>query len=109
MATATMEYGEFMARVEADKINQVSFSSDRAYAVVTQDSQRIKVKLPDDRDLIDRLTKNDVAITVLPPAEPFFWPIAQSLGFPILWRTLPLGLLLVILLVARNFMRRSAR
>jgi cell division protease FtsH len=108
MATATMEYGEFIAQVKADKINQVGLSSDRSRAVVTQNGQPIEVKLTADRDMIDTLTKNDVEIRILPASEPPFWPIAQSLGFPFLWMTLPLALL-VILLVARNFGRRSAR
>jgi ATP-dependent Zn protease len=102
MATATMAYGEFMAQVEADKINQVAFSSDRTHAVVTQDGQRIKVNLPADRDLIDRLTKNGVEISVLPPESSPWLRIIQSLIVPLLLVGAPLALVVILI---KNFVR----
>jgi cell division protease FtsH len=100
-----MSYDEFIQQVEADKINRVALSPDRTKAVVTQAGQSVEVVLPADQGLIDTLTKNNVEISVLPSSEPLFWRIAQSLGGPVLWTSVPL-VLLVILLVGRKFMRR---
>ncbi len=104
-AATTMAYREFIAQVEADKINRVALTSDRTKAVITQDGQPIEVDLPADQGLIDTLTKNNVEITVqAPPDSSFFWRVTQSLGIPILLIAAPV--LLVILLFGRKFMRR---
>jgi cell division protease FtsH len=103
-ATATMEYGEFIAQVKADKINQVSLSSDRTKAVVTQAGQSVEVILSADQGLVETLTKNNVDITIQPPTDHPWWRLTQSLGVPLLWVIAPLSLL-VILLISRNFIR----
>jgi ATP-dependent Zn protease len=107
LATATMEYGEFIAQVKADKINQVALVSDRSRAIFTQDGQSVEVVLPADQGLIDTLAKNDVDITVRSPEVNPWFRMIQSVIVPTLLVGGPLALVFVALII--NFAGRRAR
>jgi cell division protease FtsH len=64
-----MSYGEFIQAVEAKQIQRVVLTPDRATAVVTKGAERYQVNLPNDPNLIDKLSKHNVDITVRPPQE----------------------------------------
>ena len=104
-----MLYRDFVQQVEADKINQVTLTSDRAKATVIQNGEPIVVNLPADDGLIDLLTRNEVAILIQPsPSDQTMWTrLLLSLVVPI---GLLIGLLLVVILitvlVTKKFMRR---
>ncbi len=106
-ATATMEYREFIAQVEADKINQVVLLSDRSRAIFTREGQSVEVVLPADQGLIDTLAKNDVDITVRSPEVNPWFRLIQSVLVPTLLVGGPLALLCVALII--NFAGRRAR
>jgi ATP-dependent Zn protease len=106
-ATATMEYREFIAQVEADKINQVALLSDRSRAIFTREGQSVEVVLPADQGLIDTLAKNNVDITVRSPEVNPWFRLIQSVLVPTLLVGGPLALLCVALII--NFAGRRAR
>ena len=86
-ARETWRYSQFIQQVESNNVNKVSLSADRSRAVVqSQDGSRILVNLPNDPDLINILTKNNVDISVLPATDGNeFWVRAvSSLFFPVL-------------------------
>lgn len=80
------KYSQFIQEIEAKKVERVSISSDRTRAFVTaQDGAKVIVNLPNDPELIDILTKNNVDISVMPQGEEGFWIRAlSSLFFPVL-------------------------
>jgi len=94
-ASETWRYSKFIQEVEKNRegregkesrVARVSLSSDRSKALVTsQDGSKVLVNLPNDPDLIDILTKNNVDISVLRQADEVFWFKAlSSLFFPVL-------------------------
>ncbi len=82
----TWKYSEFIQQVENNNVDRVSISSDRTVArVKIADGTVVHVNLPNDPDLINILTENNVDISVLPQSEEGFWVRAlSSLFFPIL-------------------------
>lgn len=86
-ARETWRYSQFIQEVESNAVNKVSLSADRSRAVVqSQDGSRILVNLPNDPDLINILTKNNVDISVLPATDgnEFWIRAVSSLFFPVL-------------------------
>jgi cell division protease FtsH len=80
------KYSQFIQEVENKRVDKINISSDRSKALVTaQDGSKVIVNLPNDPELIDILTKNNVDISVLPQSDEGFWVKAlSSLFFPIL-------------------------
>ena len=80
------KYSQFIQEVEAKRVDKINISSDRSKALVTaQDGNKVIVNLPNDPELINILTKNNVDISVLPQNDEGFWVKAlSSLFFPIL-------------------------
>jgi len=80
------KYSQFIQEVEGKRVDKINISSDRSKALVTaQDGSKVIVNLPNDPELINILTKNNVDISVLPQNEEGFWVKAlSSLFFPIL-------------------------
>ncbi len=85
-APQTWKYSKFIEQVKDNRVSQVEISSDRSTALVkAEDGSRIYVNLPNDPDLINILTNNNVDIAVRPQAEEGAWVKAlSSLFFPIL-------------------------
>ncbi|HSF72433.1 MAG TPA: ATP-dependent zinc metalloprotease FtsH3 [Microcoleus sp.] len=79
-------YSQFIQEVEGKRVDKINISSDRSKALVTaQDGNKVLVNLPNDPELINILTKNNVDISVLPQSDEGFWVKAlSSLFFPIL-------------------------
>jgi len=82
----TWRYSQFIQEVKKGKVERVSLSSDRSKALVTSlDGKKVVVNLPNDPELIDILTTNNVDIAVLPQTDEGFWFKAlSSLFFPVL-------------------------
>ncbi|MCG9884858.1 MAG: ATP-dependent zinc metalloprotease FtsH3 [Cyanobacteria bacterium] len=81
----TWRYSEFVQQVEAKKVDSVSLSGDRTRALAkTQDGNRVLVNLPNDPEIIDILTKNNVDIAVQPPSDDGWLRALSGLFFPIL-------------------------
>nr|WP_199315436.1 ATP-dependent zinc metalloprotease FtsH3 [Planktothrix sp. FACHB-1355] len=82
----TWRYSEFLQKVESKQVGKVSISADRSTArVQAANGNKVIVNLPNDPELFNFLTKNNVDITVLPPSDDAFWLRAlSSLFFPIL-------------------------
>ncbi|MCL2934134.1 MAG: ATP-dependent zinc metalloprotease FtsH3 [Trichodesmium sp. MAG_R03] len=85
----TWKYSRFIQQVESNNVDKVRISADRTVArVKVADGtgvQDVQVNLPDDPDLINILTKNNVDISVLPQNDEGFLVKALSgLFFPIL-------------------------
>ena len=80
------KYSQFIQEVEGRRVDKINISSDRSKALVTaQDGNKVIVNLPNDPELINILTKNNVDISVLPQSDEGFWVKAlSSLFFPIL-------------------------
>ncbi|MEG4802913.1 ATP-dependent zinc metalloprotease FtsH3 [Microcoleus sp. ARI1-B5] len=80
------KYSQFIQEVESKRVDKINISSDRSKALVTaQDGNKVLVNLPNDPELINILTKNNVDISVLPQNDEGFWVKAlSSLFFPIL-------------------------
>ncbi|TAG94012.1 MAG: ATP-dependent metallopeptidase FtsH/Yme1/Tma family protein [Oscillatoriales cyanobacterium] len=80
------KYSQFIQEVEAKRVDKINISSDRSKALVTaQDGKKVIVNLPNDPELINILSKNNVDISVLPQNDEGFWVKAlSSLFFPIL-------------------------
>jgi membrane protease FtsH catalytic subunit (EC 3.4.24.-) len=80
------KYSQFIQEVEGKRVDKINITSDRSKALVTaQDGNKVIVNLPNDPELINILTKNNVDISVLPQTEEGFWVKAiSSLFFPIL-------------------------
>ena len=79
------KYSQFIQEVEGKRVDKINISSDRSKALVTaQDGNKVLVNLPNDPELINILTKNNVDISVLPQSDEGFWVKAlSSLFFPI--------------------------
>ncbi|XWK86097.1 MAG: ATP-dependent zinc metalloprotease FtsH3 [Phormidium sp.] len=85
----TWRYSQLIQAVENKRVAKVSISADRSFARLTDPDdpkgKTVIVNLPNDPDLINFLTNNNVDISVLPPADDAFWLRAlSSLFFPIL-------------------------
>ena len=80
------KYSQFIQEVEGKRVDKINISSDRSKALVTaQDGNKVLVNLPNDPELINILSKNNVDISVLPQSDEGFWVKAlSSLFFPIL-------------------------
>lgn len=85
-ARETWRYSRLISEVENHKVDKISISADRSKALVTaDDGTKIMVNLPNDRDLLDILTRNNVDIAVLPQTDDGMWMRAlSSLFVPIL-------------------------
>ena len=82
----TWKYSQFIQQVESKNVEKVDISADRTVArVKVADGSVVRVNLPNDPDLINILTQNNIDISVLPQNEEGFWVRAlSSLFFPIL-------------------------
>jgi cell division protease FtsH len=84
----TVKYSEFIRAVESGQIEgYVNISSDRSMATYTDpDGQsKVEVNLPNDPQLIQILTQNDLDVRVQPPSsEGTAFRVLSSLFFPIL-------------------------
>ena len=82
----TWKYSQFIQQVESKNVDKVSISADRTVArVKVAEGSVVRVNLPNDPDLINILTQNNIDISVLPQNEEGFWVRAlSSLFFPIL-------------------------
>jgi ATP-dependent metalloprotease FtsH len=82
----TWKYSQFIQQVESKNVDKVDLSADRTVArVKVADGTIVRVNLPNDPDLINILTQNNIDISVLPQNEEGFWVRAlSSLFFPIL-------------------------
>jgi len=82
----TWKYSKLINEVESGSIHTVKLSADRSKALATTpDGKQVVVNLPNDPDLINILTKNNVDISVRPQNDENLWVRAlSSLFFPIL-------------------------
>ncbi|HEY9689755.1 MAG TPA: ATP-dependent zinc metalloprotease FtsH3 [Coleofasciculaceae cyanobacterium] len=82
----TWRYSQFVQEVQAKKVDRVRISADRSRALATtEDGSTILVNLPNDPEIINILTSNNVDISVQPPSDEGFWFRAlSSLFLPIL-------------------------
>ncbi|MGF1481378.1 MAG: ATP-dependent zinc metalloprotease FtsH3 [Cyanophyceae cyanobacterium] len=82
----TWKYSKLIEEVESGRVESIRISTDRTRAVVpAQDGTPVLVNLPNDPQLINILTENNVDISVLPQNDDGFWFRAlSSLFFPIL-------------------------
>ncbi|RMH63946.1 MAG: ATP-dependent metallopeptidase FtsH/Yme1/Tma family protein [Cyanobacteria bacterium J003] len=93
----TWPYSEFIQQVEIKQITKVSITPDRSQAqAITQDGTRVLVNLPNDPELLDILTSNNVDIAVLPQSNDGFWFRALSSLF------VPIGLLVLLFFLLRR-------
>ncbi|EAZ91781.1 ATP-dependent zinc metalloprotease FtsH3 [Crocosphaera chwakensis] len=82
-----LTYSEFIERVESNKVDRVTLSSDRTQAKVPnpQGGAPLLVNLPNDPDLINILSENGVDIAVQPQNDEGIWfRVLSSLALPIL-------------------------
>ena len=82
----TWRYSQFVQEVQSKKVDRVRISADRSRALATtQDGSTVLVNLPNDPEIINILTDNNVDISVQPPSDEGFWFRAlSSLFLPIL-------------------------
>ncbi|MDM7326837.1 MAG: ATP-dependent zinc metalloprotease FtsH3 [Thermosynechococcus sp. Uc] len=93
----TWPYSEFIQQVESQQIAKVSITPDRSQAqAITQDGTRVLVNLPNDPELLDILTTNNVDIAVLPQSNDGFWFRALSSLL------VPIGLLVLLFFLLRR-------
>ncbi|NEO54310.1 MAG: ATP-dependent metallopeptidase FtsH/Yme1/Tma family protein [Okeania sp. SIO3B5] len=80
------KYSQFIQEIESNNVDRVIISADRTTAKVKiADGTAVEVNLPNDPDLINILTKNNVDISVVPQSEEGLLVKAlSSLFFPIL-------------------------
>ncbi|NMG60058.1 ATP-dependent metallopeptidase FtsH/Yme1/Tma family protein [Geitlerinema sp. P-1104] len=87
-AQQTAKYSEFIRAVQNGQVEgTVAISSDRTEAIYTNPdgSGKVVVNLPNDPQLIDILTENNLDVRVQPQSDDGFWFRAlSSLFFPIL-------------------------
>ncbi|ACB52927.1 cell division protein [Crocosphaera subtropica ATCC 51142] len=82
-----LTYSEFIERVESNKVDRVTLSSDRTQAKVPnpEGGAPLLVNLPNDPDLINILSQNGVDIAVQPQNDEGIWfRVLSSLALPIL-------------------------
>jgi cell division protease FtsH len=78
-------YSDFLADVQKKKIEKVKIRSDRQMAEYKDGNKTVRVNLPNDTDLINTLTSNNVDISVYSQAdEGMLLRFLSSLFFPIL-------------------------
>jgi len=78
-------YSKFINQVENDQVDKVTLSSDRSEAIVPSQQGQIVVNLPEDPQLLDILTENNVDISVEQNEEDgFLFRALSTLFFPIL-------------------------
>lgn len=93
----TWPYSEFIQQVENKQITKVSITPDRSQAqAITQDGTRVLVNLPNDPELLNILTSNNVDIAVLPQSNDGFWFRALSSLI------VPIGLLVLLFFLLRR-------
>ncbi|QLL29477.1 ATP-dependent metallopeptidase FtsH/Yme1/Tma family protein [Thermosynechococcus sichuanensis E542] len=93
----TWPYSEFIQQVENKQITKVSITPDRSQAqAITQDGTRVLVNLPNDPELLNILTSNNVDIAVLPQSNDGFWFRALSSLL------VPIGLLVLLFFLLRR-------
>ncbi|CCQ50895.1 Cell division protein FtsH [Crocosphaera watsonii WH 8502] len=83
----TLTYSEFIDRVENNRVDRVTLSSDRTQARVPNPEGGAPqlVNLPNDPDLINILSENKVDIAIQPPNDEGVWVrVATSFLLPIL-------------------------
>jgi cell division protease FtsH len=80
------KYSRLIQEVQTGKIETIKLSSDRSQALVTaQDGAQVLVNLPNDPELINILTTNNVDIAVQPPKDDGVWfRVLSSLFVPAL-------------------------
>ena len=80
------KYSTFVDKVESSQVEKVTLSADRSQAsVVRQDGQQVQVNLPEDPQLMDLLSQNNVDISVeQQEGEGGLFRVLSSLVFPIL-------------------------
>jgi len=80
------KYSTFVDKVESGQVEKVTLSADRSQAsVVRQDGQQVQVNLPEDPQLMDLLSQNNVDISVeQQEGEGGLFRVLSSLVFPIL-------------------------
>jgi cell division protease FtsH len=80
------KYSRLIQEVQTGKIETIKLSSDRSQALVTaQDGAQVLVNLPNDPELINILTSNNVDIAVQPPKDDGLWfRVLSSLFVPAL-------------------------
>ncbi|GGA22568.1 ATP-dependent zinc metalloprotease FtsH3 [Okeania sp. KiyG1] len=80
------KYSQFIQQIENNNVDRVIISADRTTAKVkVADGTVVEVNLPNDPDLINILTQNNVDISVVPQSEEgLFIKALSSLFFPIL-------------------------
>ncbi len=91
-----LTYSEFINKVENNQVTRVTLSADRTEARVPNPNggAPLVVNLPNDPDLINILTQNNVDIAVQPQSDEGLWfRVASSLFLPIL---LLVGLFLLL-------------
>ena len=70
----TWKDSQFIQQVESKNVDKVDLSADRTVArVKVADGTIVRVNLPNDPDLINILTQNNIDISVLPQNEEGFW------------------------------------
>jgi cell division protease FtsH len=81
----TWRYDKFINEVRSGKVERVSLSADRTKAMVpAQDGRQVLVNLPNDPQLIDLLSSNNVDIAVTPQKDEGVWVrFLSSLFLPI--------------------------
>jgi cell division protease FtsH len=97
-ARETWRYSpQFINEVQSGRVEKVIISSDRTKAQVTaQDGRKILVNLPNDPELLNILTENDVDISVSPQTDDRVWVrVLSTLLIPFL-------LLVVLFFVLRR-------
>jgi cell division protease FtsH len=95
----TWKYSQLIQEVQSGRVENVKLSADRSRALATvQDGTQVIVNLPNDPQLINILSTNNVDISVLPQSDDSFWFRALSSLF------LP-----VLLLVGLFFLLRRAQ
>ncbi|NJN57781.1 MAG: ATP-dependent metallopeptidase FtsH/Yme1/Tma family protein [Leptolyngbyaceae cyanobacterium SL_5_9] len=97
-ARETWRYSpQFINEVQAGRVEKVIISSDRSRAQITaQDGRKILVNLPNDPELLNILTENDVDISVSPQTDDRVWVrVLSTLLIPFL-------LLVVLFFVLRR-------
>jgi cell division protease FtsH len=95
----TWKYSQLIQEVQSGRVENVKLSADRSRALATvQDGTQVIVNLPNDPQLINILSTNNVDIAVLPQSDDSFWFRALSSLF------LP-----VLLLVGLFFLLRRAQ
>ena len=96
-APQTWRYSEFVNQVETNGVAKVRMNVDQTQAEVQkQDGDRVLVNLsPDDPQLVDRLLKNDVEVSVIRQGDEGIWvralstflvPVALLVGLFLLFR-----------------------